>query len=446
MPITTTHIAPATSSTNAWLRCDHIVTCDRNKLQVYTLDGQRALDTTLSQTVPANATGRAANIVHGCDILGSTLALGTSSGLVLIMDMEASTTTKELAGHTKVVAFMRLAPKQHLFTSSLDKSVRLWELAGGSCLHIVKVGTPVLQLALLPPSDDNTKVLMGCGDGTVRLWDPACKKTSRALTTLRFAHKDYVGEIRLTDDASRLLSCSRDGHIQTWRADGKHGFVPAADLLPGRETGDDGWRVDLTSHGLVSITRRGGVHLWRPAANEPLRLLEESFGVPMAESPCDSAAAAELPGGDDTTTLRVAFIGVRATPGGSGGMAVELHVARLTIPAASTEGASDAQAGGSDVGEGHSASAATAGEGGGGATAGGGGSHGLGGSSGGTPSSVPTGWTRWCALAAEEGVTMDAALQQRLVMMEHVAANTGRELAEATVRAFLRRSMVKEIT
>ena len=33
-----------------------------------------------------------------------------------------------------------------------------------------------------------------------------------------------------------------------------------------------------------------------------------------------------------------------------------------------------------------------------------------------------------------------AALQQKLVIMEGVAANTGRELAEATVRSFLRRS------
>ena len=38
---------------------------------------------------------------------------------------------------------------------------------------------------------------------------------------------------------------------------------------------------------------------------------------------------------------------------------------------------------------------------------------------------------------------MDTALQRKLVVMEGVAANTGRELTEASVRAFLKRSAAK---
>ena len=53
---------------------------------------------------------------------------------------------------------------------------------------------------------------------------------------------------------------------------------------------------------------------------------------------------------------------------------------------------------------------------------------------------LPAGWDRWRAVAADEGLTIDAMLQQKLVMMESVAASAGRELSEATVRAFMRRS------
>ena len=55
------------------------------------------------------------------------------------------------------------------------------------------------------------------------------------------------------------------------------------------------------------------------------------------------------------------------------------------------------------------------------------------------PVVLPVGWARWCEVAVEEGVTLDEPLQQRLTMMEGVAAKAGRELAEASVRSFLRR-------
>ena len=521
----TTHISTATANTNAWLRWPHIVTCDRDKLEVHTITeagaGQPAsrcvLSVSLLRHTNPNATataGRAANVVHGCDIRNGCLACGTATGIVLVMQLqpisaaapaavdvsddatssnhaapaaapapatEPAPAITELSGHTKVVAFMRIGERaRRLYTSSLDKSVRLWALPSGNCLQVVKAGTPVLQLALLPSdasaaadgADDAApqKVLMGGGDGTVRLWDPACKKANRALSTLRFAHKDYVGEIRLTRDASRLLSCSRDGVLQTWKSDAKHGFLPAPEYLPARETGE-GWRVDLTSQGLIGITRRGGVHLWRAAANEPLRLIEESFSLPMEEAPCDSdtvddggtvGCEADVTVDGDATVggeadtdgphrLRVAFVGVRpvAARGGNSSdgssLVLEMHTARVLVPTA-RDGAATTLAGGSatdDANGGGGAAAASEDAGGATASSGGGGSQTLSGSRG-TPSSVPAGWTRWCALAAEEGVAIDAALQQRLVMMETVATNTGRELAEATVRAFLRRSAIKE--
>ncbi len=59
------------------------------------------------------------------------------------------------------------------------------------------------------------QLLMGCGDGTVRLWEPGCAKAARATRSLRFCHAQYVGWLRVTSQYA--LSCSRDGELQLWR-------------------------------------------------------------------------------------------------------------------------------------------------------------------------------------------------------------------------------------
>ena len=50
---------------------------------------------------------------------------------------------------------------------------------------------------------------------------------------------------------------------------------------------------------------------------------------------------------------------------------------------------------------------------------------------------------RWRKLAAEEGVEADDVLQGRLCAMERVAAATGRELTDVSVRAFIKRCAAK---
>ena len=46
---------------------------------------------------------------------------------------------------------------------------------------------------------------------------------------------------------------------------------------------------------------------------------------------------------------------------------------------------------------------------------------------------------RWAEMAAEEGVQVDSTLQEQLERMQGIASAAGRELSEASVRAFLRR-------
>lgn len=430
--------------------------------------------------------GRSANVVHGCDMRDGRLACGTATGTILVLEIPPSRSEQsnppasgaggasageaaldisdgpaaaaiiELRGHAKVCSFLSLsAGALRLFTASLDKSVRLWSLPDGACLQTIKAGTPVLQLALLPADAPagTERVLLGCGDGTVRNWDPSCKKEKKALTTLRFVHREYVGELRTTSDGDRLLSCSRDGALQLWKRDAKAGFVPEPEAKPAAELADY-WRVNLLPHGLVGINTRGGVHLWRKGASAPAVLVEDGLSSTLLDSPADSVAwndeaeamrAAATPAittaaGANTTTadataetttdavspkppMLIAFLGMRLAAGGSGGRngggtTLELHVLRCKVPAA--DAGSDAPPSAPSVDQG-------------------------GGASGSAAASAAGGWERWHSVADDEGVTIDAALQKRLSLMEEVAHKAGRQLEESTVRAFIRKCIEKSV-
>ena len=214
---------PSATPANVWLRWPYLAVCDGALVQVYDVrvpaeGGSSAGDESTagacasSETSSfwqcqhefslaryhANAaeTGRGANVLHGLDVRQGCLVGGTASGLVLhvaLGPVSDEPAVHELAGHTKVVGFVQLAAEAEderllAYTSSLDRTVRQWSLREGACLQVVKAGTAVLAVALLPPpppSDGAAAVatgpqlLMGCHDGTVRLWEPTCRKASR---------------------------------------------------------------------------------------------------------------------------------------------------------------------------------------------------------------------------------------------------------------------------
>jgi hypothetical protein len=341
---------------------------------------------------------------------------------------------------------------RRLFSASFDRTCRLWSLPDGACLQTVKVGTPVLQLELAAVGSDGVdrssaggeqqqqqptdqRALIGCGDGTVRVWDPSARKASKALSTLRVAHKEYVGEVRVSCDGATLLTCSRDGGLLLWRRDPRHGFMPYPEGMPSASLADY-WRVDLLPDALVGITERGGVHLWRYGASTAVTLAKESLGSPLSEQPAASLSWATLPGGADAPSEAavVTFAGARravaATADNGGSFQLELHAARFSLPLSP---ANAAEGGGRAPTVGAAAAAAATPD---------GRDQPVDAAAGGARSddAVPKEWSRWRAVATEEGVHIDTALQQRLCTMERVAANAGRGLEEKTVRAFLRRA------
>ena len=227
----TRHTTIASNSTNLWVKPPYLITCDEAVVAVHVFEQSElkllckfALKAYL-QSGKLRESGRGANALHGVDVRNDLLLGGTHSGLLLCVPLSPPPSgdappLHELAGHTKVVHAAVLSPRDAkiAFTGSFDRTVRQWgELPAGVPLQTVKVGTPVIALEIIPDAAAaEAQLLLGGGDGTVRLWTPACRKASKALATLKYIHDEYAGILRLSPDGGRLLSCSRSGQLQLY--------------------------------------------------------------------------------------------------------------------------------------------------------------------------------------------------------------------------------------
>jgi WD40 repeat protein/serine/threonine protein kinase len=101
-------------------------------------------------------------------------------------------------------------------SGSLDKTLRLWELASGQCLRTFAGHTePVLSVAISP---DGRWGLSGSFDKTLRLWELA---SGQCLRTFE-GHSDKVTSVAISQDGRWGLSGSFDKTLRLWElASGK---------------------------------------------------------------------------------------------------------------------------------------------------------------------------------------------------------------------------------
>jgi len=120
--------------------------------------------------------------------------------------------SQKFEGHTKWVrGVIHLPGGQRIMTCSLDGSLRVWNLKTGE-----QIGDPwrdekngVFAMAL---SLDGKKVVCGCGDGAVELWDIDTGKIIAKWT----GHTRYVTSVCWNRYCGRVVSGSRDGTARVW--------------------------------------------------------------------------------------------------------------------------------------------------------------------------------------------------------------------------------------
>lgn len=158
----------------------------------------------------------------------------------------------ELIGHKKEVFDYVCIPEQNKFvTLSLDKSIKIWDVNKGKCLHTL---TGFSEWENVIDISYKKKICVsGAYDETIRLWDLKTQQCKKVL----YGHTDFLSSIKLTHDASKCISGSYDNTAKIWDlATGKCLFTLTGHTQYVRKvicTKDDKFCITASYDGLLKV-------------------------------------------------------------------------------------------------------------------------------------------------------------------------------------------------
>ena len=168
---------------------------------------------------------------------------------------------RTIPAHSAVARELTFSPNGlTLATSSVDSTVKLWNLEHGWLLTTLAHPTAVASIAYSP---DGKRLVSGAYDGGVRVWNLAESSPSRTST----GHTGTVWSVAFSPDGQRIASSGEDRTIRLWRAaDGAPIEVMIGHALNVRA-------VDFSPDGkyLASGSFDKSVRLWDPSSGAPLR-------------------------------------------------------------------------------------------------------------------------------------------------------------------------------
>jgi len=121
-----------------------------------------------------------------------------------------------LAGHTRRVSSVALtADGQRILSGSLDRSLRLWGVAGGACEKVLQGHTSDVNAVALSP--DGKLAISGSGEITLgenlaRVWDVAAAKPLRDL----LGHESEVSAVALDVPRGLAVTGGADSTVRLW--------------------------------------------------------------------------------------------------------------------------------------------------------------------------------------------------------------------------------------
>jgi WD40 repeat protein len=137
-------------------------------------------------------------------------ALAADDKTVLLLDARTHETAARFTSREQLLSSAAFSPDSHrLATCSNDRSVRLWQIDGGSCQVLHGHTDMVFAVAFHP---DGTRLATAGRDQAVWLWD-----LERAEEVARLpGHTDYVWSLAFSPDGATLASGSGDFTVRLW--------------------------------------------------------------------------------------------------------------------------------------------------------------------------------------------------------------------------------------
>lgn len=166
-----------------------------------------------------------------------------------------------LRGHRKPVSGVRFSPGGgKVATSSLDRTVRIWDAKSGAWFDTL-IGGHRDWVRAVAWSPDGMGLASAGDDGALRLWNP---RTGERLFRLA-GHDDAALAVAWSDDGDWLASGGRDGRVCLWHAE-RLDLVHVFEGLGGPVR-----TLDLR-HGQLAMAWDGGVRVVR--VHDHKRLLQ----------------------------------------------------------------------------------------------------------------------------------------------------------------------------
>ena len=146
----------------------------------------------------------------------------------------------------------------HPTSASIDKTVRLWRTADGSCIRTFSEHSECVRHVAFSP--DGTLLASGGNDCTVGIWDV---QTRSAIGEPLRGHTVDVTSISFSPDGQFIYSCSRDATIRCWDA---HTGSPLGIPLIGHTKGINSLAVSRDGYRIASGSKDRTLRIWNAQA------------------------------------------------------------------------------------------------------------------------------------------------------------------------------------
>ena len=189
-----------------------------------------------------------------------------------------------LRGHSRTIEALSFADQgRRLITASGDNTCGQWEVASGQELSD-RVLTHPDWIADMDVSNDGTRALTCCDDGSLRLWSLS---DARVLRTIKAPAEVVYTSVDLSPDGQlAIAACAANGTVQVWRLD--TGREIRSEQNPWLSFGDRStivWAARFAPEGRRVLTIGGNdARIWDLASREPV----------VRFSPHGTVAAADL--------------------------------------------------------------------------------------------------------------------------------------------------------
>ncbi|KAI7894563.1 Utp21 specific WD40 associated putative domain-containing protein [Mucor mucedo] len=139
--------------------------------------------------------------------------LGCASGVVDMFNMQSGQFRKTFSGdggHTKPVTGLTTDTiNRYLITSSVDKTIKIWDIKTAKLVHTIELESPVVSMRY---HMDNDLLAVVCDDLGIRVIDIETKKIVREF----WGHRNRITDFTFSPDSRWIVSASLDGTVRTW--------------------------------------------------------------------------------------------------------------------------------------------------------------------------------------------------------------------------------------